>query len=91
MKNCASELSEHKILQVWTTSTVCPIPQQNWFSPAQEVSLFIVNILYNTPGVASDNSSTVFATLDYFPKSITPSKGKDNAPAKYSKEFAKIC
>ena len=43
------------------------------------------------PGVASDNSSTVFTTLDYFPKSITPSKAKDNAPAKYSKEFAKIC
>ena len=49
-----------------------------------------MNFLYNTAGIASDNSSTVFTTLDYFPKSITPSKVKDNAPGKYSKEFAKI-
>ena len=91
MKNCASEYHNTKSSTKEPYQSYVQFLNRTGSHLPRKSALFIMNFLYNTPGIASDNSSTVFTTLDYFPKSITPSKVKDNAPEKYSKEFAKIC
>ena len=90
MKNCASEYQNTKSSTKELYQPYVQFLNRTGSHLPRKSALFIMNFLYNTPGIASDNSSTVFTTLDYFPKSITPSKVKDNAPGKYSKEFAKI-
>lgn len=75
--------AEHKILCEKALSIMGPAPQWNQFSPVQEISLFIINILYNNPYVLSEEPSTVLNTRDSFLRSIPPAKAEDKLPLRY--------
>lgn len=80
--------AEHKILCEKALSIMGPAPQWNQFSPVQEISLFIINILYNNPYVLSEEPSTVLNTRDSFLRSIPPAKAEDKLPRDI---FKRIC
>lgn len=75
--------AEHKILCEKALSIMGPAPQWNQFSPVQEISLFIINILYNNPYVLSEEPSFVLNTRDSFLRSIPPAKAEDKLPLRY--------